>query len=245
VTNNSILGGIIQGTLDASPFLAHADNPFPAHFTLGGGRMAVIAGANASGKSLIFQILASHAARRDIQPITISIRERTGAGSHEMSGMRRMMMFGDESEQSTGATSIGVAERGFANVISRHQEGHQALLLLDEPELGLSEGYAAAMGQWLAEQSIKLPAEAPGVVVVTHSRALVREAGAALGMDPHFLFMGKQPKSLAGWMAAPDTQTVDGLLELRTTGREGRRAVSALFQTLKNERSKAGLVSKP
>lgn len=47
---------------------------------------------------------------------TVSIRERTGAGTSDMAGMRRMFMFGDESEQSTGATSLKTAMKAFDSV---------------------------------------------------------------------------------------------------------------------------------
>lgn len=174
---------------------------------------------------------------RGLKAITISIRERAGAGTFDMSGMRRTMMFGDESEQSTGATSYSVTEIGFVNVHHRLEEGPEsapALLLLDEPEMGLSEGYTAAMGQYLAQAVQALPPRAPGVVV-THSKALVREMLAHLDTPPHFAHTGED-QTLDAWLSTPERRTVEDLKGLSNVDHQGRRAWDGFLQVLRERR---------
>ena len=69
----------------------------------------------------------------------------------------------------------------------------------DEPDLGLSDDWAAGMGQALCAFAKNLPATTYGALVVTHSRALVREL---LPASPHYLYFGtkKAPVSLAEWV---------------------------------------------
>ena len=220
----------------SSALLSGGDAPFAAHFTEGNSRVAVVVGGNATGKSLYVRVLSSRASNKEVLPISISIRERTGAGTSDMAGMRRMMMFGDESEQSTGATSVETVRRGFSN-LAEHAKERQALLILDEPEMGLSEDYAAAMGQWLAWQARDLatPNEM-GVVVVTHSRALVRSLVSTLAVvlqSPHFVNMDG-PEEICEWLDNPVHRTVDELLALPGVGRDKRKAVGAIL----NERKK-------
>lgn len=197
-------------------------------------RVLLIAGANATGKSLLFRHVAAAADEKGLSVITISIRERTGSGSFEMAAFRRSMMFGDEHEQSTGATSYRVVKTGFRNIHSRleKEDGQPTLLLLDEPEMGLSTGYAAAMGEYLAKEASALPARAPGLVVVTHSRDLVRQMLEHLPARPHFLYTGLSPLDLDTWISAPEHRTVEDLEKLEALGMEGRQAFSAFVRKL-------------
>ena len=223
----------LQNATDSA--LMGADAPFSAHLSSGLSRLCVVTGGNATGKSLYVRILQSRTGSQNILPISISIRERTGSGLHEMAGMRRAMMFGDESEQSTGATSISTVQQGFSNLKS-HAKEREALLILDEPELGLSEDYAAAMGAWLARETLACanPQEL-GVVVVTHSRVLVRALAnelASVGQTPHFVCMDA-PQSLHQWLDNPVVRSVDELLDLPRVGHERRRAVASILNAKK------------
>lgn len=196
--------------------------PFSPHFVPGQGKAAVITGPNASGKSLLAQIVAARAHQQGMVPASISIRERTGAGLHEMSGMRRMMMFGDEHEQSTGATSLRALEGGFRSIHNYAKE-KPAILILDEPELGLSEDYAAALGTWLAQQAQALEDQPrlPGILVITHSRPLVRALNDALrasGHSPHLMSMEEAHPSVEAWLAARPVRSVEDLAALRELG---------------------------
>lgn len=211
--------------------------PFSAEISaVGHPRVLVVVGDNASGKSLFFQIMGGMGLDFEVSPINISIRERTGAGTYEMSGMRRAMMFGDESEQSTGATSARVVATGFKNVLSRLEDGKRALLYLDEPEMGLSDGYAYALGEFIGKEVCSLPEEAPGVVVVTHNRRLVKGLVDGLGADPSLVNMSGS-SVLSDWLSAEDKKTIDDLLDLPKKDNAGRNAVSAFLRARKEKRS--------
>lgn len=237
----TVLAGLVDECQRESYLLSHPETPFPSHVAIPdpSARIVVVAGENASGKSVAFQVIAGALHRSGVLPITISIRERTGAGLNEMAGMRRSMMFGDESEQSTGATSFSTAEAGFRNVLGRAEEGAAACLLLDEPELGLSDAYAAAMGEWIAQQANGLPAISAGVVVVTHSRALVQALAQSAAVPPIFLFMGTQPQTLRQWLVSPEVRTVADLVALKSRGNSGRKEVNRLLAERKAERKTA------
>lgn len=219
------LEAIVHEVVDDTLLFSDERSPFRAALYDGDPNVCVIVGENASGKSLFFQIVAGMAHRQKITPVTISIRERTGAGTHEMGGMRRAFMFGDESQQSTGATSANVVASGFNNV--RREE--PAMLLLDEPELGLSDGYARALGQFIACEMAKEHENYRGLVIVTHSRALVDGLWSYHATRPLFVHLGDDPKPLERWLEEPEVRSIEDLLNLREVASARRKAVHQLL----------------
>jgi hypothetical protein len=191
-------------------------SPFYAAMTPGAPRLAVLVGDNASGKSLLVRVLSAGLREKDAMAVSVSIRERTGAGLGEMARMAQAFMFGDEGDQSTGATSIQVVQNALENNLDR-KDG--CLLILDEPEMGLAEGYSHALGQYIAQQSKTMPRKCGGVIVVTHSRALVRGVKAGLGRNPTFVVTGTAPvekPSVSKWLARTDEYDIETLLALPT-----------------------------
>lgn len=219
--------------LEGAALWVDVELPFKATLHPGHPRVMVVMGENCTGKSFFVETLRTWASAQGVVSICVSIRERTGAGSYD-GGMRRTMMFGDESEHSTGATSVGVVNRAFDNMKNRHDEGHKCLLVLDEPELGLSEGYSAAMGTWLARLARDLPESSAGVVFVTHSRALVRALTEELGQPPTTVGLGT-PRDLSSWLRAPEIKTVSQLLSLSATDREGWLGVRAALEQVRKQ----------
>lgn len=205
--------------------------PLSAAVFKGQGKVAIVAGANASGKSVFVQIMAARARKAGALPICISIRERTGSDQSGIGGFRKVLMFGDEAEQSTGATSVAVAVKGFATLVSHAQE-KPALLVLDEPEMGLSEDYAVAMGRYIAQQAIALGLNSEiGVVVATHSRALVSSLLIDLrsaSQEPHFVCLGAH-HTLCQWLEDTPERSVSDLLELPQKGKDTRARISRLL----------------
>lgn len=194
---------------EESLLFADEASPFRAAVTDGDRRLVVVAGENASGKSVFFRVLSVKAHQAGVTPVTLSIRERAGAGSGEMSGLRRVMVFGGEAEQSTGATSVQVIAKAFDANLDR-PEG--SMLGLDEPELGLSEGYTRALGAYIGSRAAAIPEVCSGVVVVTHSRALVAAALDAFGAQPTSVRCGPGPATLDEWLGEVEERSVDELL---------------------------------
>lgn len=202
--------------------------PFKAFSFAGAPRVVVVAGDNCTGKSLFVEVLRGwarvHKAVDDT--ICVSIRERTGSGLSDMAGMRRMFMFGDESEQSTGAVSARVIQTAFTTLATRASEDVRSLLVLDEPELGMSEAYAGALGELIGGEAAKVASPSAGVAIVTHSKALVARLVEALGECPTFVHMGRS-LSLQDWLTSKEHRSVADLLALSDLNHAGRKAVWA------------------
>lgn len=221
---------------DESKLFTDSDCPFALHPEAGetNARALVVVGDNAEGKSLLVQVLSGWAHKEaQMAPLTVSIRERTGSGLHEMGGMRRAMMFGDESAQSTGHVSVSTANRAFSSAEGWARDGKKPFMVLDEPDMGLSEGYAAAFGTHLARRLHAMP-EDVRLVLVSHSRALVgafRAECQALGAGrPHFTFLGAEPWGFDRWLATAPTHSVDDLLALGERAQERRRTVARMIR---------------
>lgn len=200
-------------------------SPFKARFVEGDERVLLIVGANASGKSLVFRMIAQMADADGIEALTLSIRERSASGPYEMARMRRSMIFGDEETSSTGAISARVVESGFSNLSSRGN----AILGFDEPEIGLSDGYAEALGEYIAICVKGMHGNACGVMLVTHSRRLAEGLVRGLGRDPAMLSMGEAPNDVGEWIKSREERSVEELLGLRTVALERFRTVNRLL----------------
>ena len=233
ITSKKPLHKLVSTMLTTGSLWEAGALPISAHFTAGHAQVLFVAGENCSGKSYFVEnlrIWAKHLVKEGCS-ICVSIRERTGAGLSDMAGMRKAMMFGDEAEQSTGATSVNVLGTAFRTLQARADENAKALLVLDEPEIGLSEGYTAALGTWLGQRLREVSPECIGVVIVSHSRALARAMAAEIG-TPSFVHMGK-PLDFETWVSSTEAHTVDELLQLGTTGHKVRKEIWACEEALK------------
>ena len=222
---------VLKDVASSSALFNSADTPFTAHVRDGLPRVAIVAGDNCTGKSLFVEVVRGWACHHNManDTICVSIRERTGSGLSEMAHMRRAFMFGDETEQSTGAISAKTVQTAFSTLESRCEEGKHSILVLDEPELGMSEAYAGALGEMMGQRLAGLKEPAVGVIVVTHSKALVARMGQALGAEPTFVHIG-QPRTLQEWLKTPVHKTVEDLLALDELNLAGRQAVWQLLK---------------
>jgi hypothetical protein len=162
--------------------------------------------------------------------VSVSIRERTGSGSGEMSRMGQVFMFGDETEQSTGATSVRVVKNALEKNVARPGG---CILILDEPEMGLAEGYAHALGGYIAAQSKTMSRHCAGVVVVTHSRAMVAGMKEGLGRNPTFVTTSMSPVedvSVKDWLDRTDRYDLEALLALPDINHDRWRTVGTLLK---------------
>ncbi len=205
-------------------------NPFKAHIEDGMANLVVVAGDNGSGKSYFVEWMrgwgrGNHGLQ---ETICISIRVRTGAGHSDMSGMRKSMVFGDEDVQSTGETSVAVALRAMHNMKSREESGYRCLMILDEPEIGLSSAYSFAFGELIAQKLAEIPCKSTSLVIVTHSRTFVTGLMKQLQQKPSFVYMGEAPQTLNEWLKGDQPRSVEDLLALSAMCRDRRRQVNAM-----------------
>ncbi|USN14084.1 hypothetical protein KABACHOK_02480 [Brevundimonas phage vB_BpoS-Kabachok] len=239
MSDRFLLPRMTRDLFEQSPFFEHPDCPFKGSFHDGDPRVVVITGENASGKSLVFRILAGTLQQEKITAVTLSIRERTGGGSFEMARMRRAFIYGDEEEQSTGATSARVVRSGFKNA---GREGDAGVLMLDEPEMGLSDGYARALGELIGVKARTAEADGGmndachGVVVVSHNRPLVHGLIQGLRASPTFVNMSPAPVDLNDWLSTPERRTIAELEALSETAGERRKITHRVIAALKNNK---------
>jgi Fe-S cluster assembly ATPase SufC len=194
-------------------------------------RCLLITGENGSGKSLAVEILrqVSHdilqAEGGKLEVMDVGMKRRVAAG------IERSFIFGHETTESTGNVSIRVALRGVAN--SRERE-HPHWLILDEPDIGVGDGYHTAIGEYLADFANTLHPACMGFAVVTHSRAIAKELIAAGASS---LRVGQDLRPIGEWLANGDRpKSVADLLALQETVRDKRSSVNRLFDTLRADK---------
>lgn len=228
---------VVAHILADSELLNLEDCPFSAHLNPDNTKVCFVAGENASGKSLIGKFVRAWLpySRPKAKPISVTIVERTGSGTSEMAKFRRVMMFGDESEQSTGETSVSIVCKALENCKRRIEEDKdEILLVLDEPELGLSTGYHHALGFLIGQEiGILQRHEAfVGVLMVSHSREMYQGLQSGLQDSqqaaPSFLSMGTS-LTAQQWLQSAARKSVKELLDLKQVARERRRYVQTYF----------------
>ncbi len=155
---------------------------------------------------------------KGVAPISVSIRERT-SGS-----IAQAIMYGSEVHQSTGSLSVQVIQTAFKN------RSLTASACLDEPEIGLSEGYTHTLGEYIAQQAAAIDGRKfLGVVVITHSRKLV--SGMLAGkVNPTFVDMVAKTRGLAAWLNQSERKTVEDLLKLNDTAQKRFKKVSKFLK---------------
>jgi Fe-S cluster assembly ATPase SufC len=217
---------IWEDFIDLEDFREQAREIIPSSLEVGERRdILVVTGENASGKSLAFMIInqlgRSFAKQDDVNLEVMDI----GMGRRTRSGMEKGFMFGDESTDSTGNISLRVMQTAVSN--SRSRERFH-FLMLDEPDIGVGEGYHNAIGRYLADYASELPDKCLGLVVATHSRRIAErllEAGASS------VRLGSDLRPVRDWIRDGDVEkTVDDLIGLKDVSLERFRAVVAMLK---------------
>lgn len=130
-------------------------------------RVTFIFGDNASGKSFIGRWLEMAAKqfkdKYDTSTRNVSVANRTS------SGPQKAMIFGDEASQSTGETSFSVVKLGLDSI---KKEEKPSILILDEPELGLSPKYSKTFARYIVDQLESMD-ENKQIVIVSHNTIFI------------------------------------------------------------------------
>lgn len=161
------------------------------------GKLLLVTGDNAGGKSFFRRLVHAVTREQGTECIHISMESRTGG----MYGPARAMVYGDESWESTGSLSVSTVLNGISTCKSRTTPH---VMFWDEPDLGLSDSWAAGVGQKIAEFAKAAGDNTRAVILVTHSKALVREL---LPAFPWYLHLGAEPEAapptVKAWLDAP------------------------------------------
>jgi hypothetical protein len=152
--------------------------------------LVMVVGENAGGKSFFRRIVQEASRKKNVECMALSMEGRHGYGAW------KAFVYGDESWEATGAISASTVEVGIRTCQDRDSPH---IIFWDEPDLGLSEGWAAGVGQAICEFMASPPKHTVGAFVVTHSKALAREV---LPVRPNYLYLGstKGPPTLKDWV---------------------------------------------
>lgn len=189
-TPSVFLKSILEGYQYFSSELGE-ENPLAVNYTLGDSPMVVVTGENATGKSFFRRFVtgALSMARPEIKTIHLSQEGRSS------SGIASAIVYGDESYRSTGANSSNVIDGAFKTARGR-KEAHA--IVFDEPDIGLSDNYAAGAGVAIRSFCEEKPPLTFLVMVMSHNRHLIRELAA--GNPSHVHFGSIEPVLLADWL---------------------------------------------
>lgn len=225
----ALVGALIEDT----HLLSHPDCPFSYHLQPQGGNVLVVAGDNATGKSLIASMSASRAYYdHGVEPMVVSMTERTRGG------MLRAFTYGGEDYRATGEVSLSVSFKAINAITKRIEDadgGGRALVILDEPDVGLAEGFSHAFGCKLGQKINELPkGKRWGVIVISHSREMVRGLRDTLEKAPGFMHTDT-PMTLDAWCAMRPCYSVDALDAMLERASGQVRKVRAILDEAKNE----------
>jgi hypothetical protein len=145
-----------------------------SHFRMGKNcRVLIITGENAGGKSFIRRIFQAFLGnrRKPISSYSFSMEARSRSASD--GNIFLTLAYGDEGYAATSANTV----RSIRTILDTSDKGEKMhIIIIDEPEIGLSEETELAVGRMISERlSDEWPDNRVGVVVMTHSKHIVRE----------------------------------------------------------------------
>lgn len=177
----------------------------------GESKLVVISGDNASGKSFMRRLVSVACHQEKIEAIALSQESRQGGMGNDIV---RGLIYGTEHEMSTGHNSANVVVTAIRTSQGRT---HKHIIFWDEPDIGLSDEYAAGCGKKMAEFLKEPPEHLFAAFVVTHRKALIRQL---VKLNPWHLRLGKE-MTLQGWLSRrvvpvdPQNLKDEGLARLR------------------------------
>lgn len=187
--------------------------------------IVVVVGDNAGGKSFFRRVIQALCSRHKVECMSISMEGRRRIA--EMPWLT--LVYGDESHDSTGKLSIDTV---LAGVESSKSRPNRHVVFWDEPDLGLSDGWAAGVGVKIRELARTASEHLVAAIVVTHSKALVREL---LPARPHYLHLGslesEAPPNLRAWVTRK-TQPLE-IEKLREMSHERFRKIQKVLNAAK------------
>lgn len=202
---DAFLGGVLQN-YHYFRTSEESTGTLPVTFSLTGSSLIVVTGENATGKSFFRRFLS--AALRKCEP-AISPVHLSQQGRCE-GGFVSAAIYGGETDESTGANSAHVITTAFRHAVARDSKH---AFIFDEPDIGLSDNYAAGAGLEIREFTEAKPDLTFFTLVMSHNRALI---GELLPANPsHIHFGSYEPLSLQQWMERKPVPTrLAGLREL-------------------------------
>lgn len=154
-----------------------------------GAKLVLVTGPNASGKSLLRRYFSSALRKLGIECLHISQEGRATGG------IERAFIYGAEDYQATSEISARSVMGAFRTSKARE---HSHAIILDEPEIGLSDESQTGMAQFILEQVSEDTPLLLTVIIMTHSRVLIsalKDMGAC-----KFICLGGQYQTADEWL---------------------------------------------
>ncbi len=161
---NQILSSIFERSVLLG--IVPTDKPVKCQYYEGRENLLVVVGENATGKSLVRRALTNFCRKDGLEVMDISPEGKAKGG------IAGAFIYGTEEYQSTGSNSARTIKKALATAGGRE---HPHALILDEPDAGLSDDYAAGAGLEIAEFCGSCPNFTKLVVVISHRKSLVAE----------------------------------------------------------------------
>jgi hypothetical protein len=174
----------------------------------------VVYGDNACGKSFICKFMEQVARQDKICVRNACVRNRTAGGTENA------MIYGDEGTQSTGQTSFSVLKLCFN---SAERDRKDSLVILDEPDIGLSPRFSKALGEYVYNRTNTLESSV-FTVIISHNHDFIRHL--LKYSDNNISSFGiNTDKSLNEWIESDDIASIEELENLPTLGIDNWRAI--------------------
>lgn len=168
---------------------------------VGTGPLVVITGENASGKSFFRKIVSQAHQMSDAECMHLSQQGRATGG------IQRAFIYGSEDDESTGYISSQTVSRAIRTSLARTTK-HS--IFFDEPDIGLSDNYAASLGKQIADYCQAPSPHLFAVFVSSHNKTLMSEFVAS---NPHHLRVGGSPDFQTWLNTKPSYGDLDQLHE--------------------------------
>lgn len=152
------------------------------------GHVTILTGDNGTGKSLIRKVLCSSLRNQEnddtIKIADISMEKRTGLHA----GLGGGGVFLRDVEW------VATSDNSLSFLYSLFNSAKDRYLVLDEPELGMSQDLQKSIGIYLSKRIPETMKENRGMLIITHSREFVRS------LSVEHVFVNLQKKSEEEWL---------------------------------------------
>ena len=152
------------------------------------GHVTILTGDNGTGKSLIRKVLCSSLRNQEnddtIKIADISMEKRTGLHA----GLGGGGVFFRDVEW------VATSDNSLSFLYSLLNSAKDRYLVLDEPELGMSQDLQKSIGVYLSKRIPETMKENRGMLIITHSREFVRS------LSVEHVFVNLQKKSEEEWL---------------------------------------------
>lgn len=152
------------------------------------GHVTILTGDNGTGKSLIRKVLCSSLRNQEnddtIKIADISMEKRTGL--HDELGGGGVFLRDVE--------WVATSDNSLSFLYSLLNSAKDRYLVLDEPELGMSQDLQKSIGIYLSKRIPETMKENRGMLIITHSREFVRS------LSVEHVFVNLQKKSEEEWL---------------------------------------------